>query len=137
MSSELAFTIKKNLKHLRKQKHITQREAAQIFGISYSAYGKYENNTPVQPTLEILIRIADYYGVSLDELIDRDHKRTENDAQQKQTSIFDKFQESYESMSLPDKMVVDKFLEEAFAKWRASEPSASEESEQEEQEGSV
>lgn len=130
MSSELAFTIKKNLKHLRKQKHITQREAAQIFGISYSAYGKYENNTPVQPTLEILIRIADYYGVSLDELIDRD-RSTENGAQKKEASIFDKFQESYESMSLSDKMVVDKFLEEAFAKWRASEPSASEESEQE------
>lgn len=130
MSSELAFTIKKNLKHLRKQKHITQREAAQIFGISYSAYGKYENNTPVQPTLEILIRIADYYGVSLDELIDRD-RSTENGTQKKEASIFDKFQESYESMSLPDKMVVDKFLEEAFAKWRASETSTSEESEQE------
>ena len=59
------------LKELRINNNITQIEAAKIANCSQSNYSKYELNK-LNPDLNTLIRLANYYNVSLDYLCDRD-----------------------------------------------------------------
>ncbi len=54
----------------RKSEHLTQREVAIYCDITETAYQNYERMTR-EPKLEILIRIADFYKVSLDYLTGR------------------------------------------------------------------
>ena len=55
---------------LRKEKGISQSFAAKEINVSYRAYQKYEYEES-EPKLSIAIRIADFYGVSLDYLAGR------------------------------------------------------------------
>ena len=63
------FALK--LKTLRKQHNITQKQVAEIIGVSIRACGKYEAGD-IQPTLPILLALADYFQVPLDYLVGRD-----------------------------------------------------------------
>lgn len=63
--------IIKNLKFLRKENKKTQDEVARILNLSTAAYGRYEVGNR-EPNLESLIKLADYYQVSLDYLVGRD-----------------------------------------------------------------
>ena len=66
------MTISKALKKLRRAKMLTQSEAAEQLGISLSTYQKYERDkNSIIPSLEMLLRIADFYGVSTDFLLGR------------------------------------------------------------------
>ena len=58
------------LKELRKEKKKTQEEIASVLNLSTAAYGRYEVGNR-EPTLETLIKLADYYSVSLDYLVGR------------------------------------------------------------------
>lgn len=60
-----------NLKVLRKNEGLTQKELAQKLNIATNTYGGYELGTS-EPTIETLIKLADYYNVSVDYLIGRD-----------------------------------------------------------------
>lgn len=61
------------LKELRQQKHLTQQELAKILDINLSSYQKYERpNNTIKPSIESLIKIADFYGVSTDYLLGRE-----------------------------------------------------------------
>lgn len=64
------------LKQLRREKSITQKQLSDIIGVETSSIGKYEGKSSVMPSIEILIRIANYFDVSVDYLIGRtDEKR--------------------------------------------------------------
>ena len=56
---------------LRKEFEYTQREAAQMLGISQPSYIRYENGTS-QPNLQTLAKIADIFDVSVDYLLGRE-----------------------------------------------------------------
>ncbi len=58
------------LKECRKQKHLTQAQVAVFCDITEKAYQNYELMTR-QPKLDILVKIADLYDVSLDYLVGR------------------------------------------------------------------
>ncbi len=61
------------LKELRKANKITQEQLAEIIGVERSSIGKYESPTkPVMPSPDIITRIADYFNVSVDYLLDRE-----------------------------------------------------------------
>lgn len=62
--------LAEQLKKLRKEKGLTQMQVAIQCDITEKAYQNYELKTR-EPRLEILIRIADFYGVSLDYLTGR------------------------------------------------------------------
>ena len=62
------------LKLLRKSKGFTQREIAALLQVDRSAYACYEIGKS-QPDLSGLIVLADFYGVSLDELLGRRDNR--------------------------------------------------------------
>ena len=60
----------KKLKEFRISYNLTQTELATKLFISRVNYTRYENGK-VRPDYETLIKIADFYDVSLDELFDR------------------------------------------------------------------
>lgn len=63
------------LKRLRKQKGYTQQEVATELSIGQTSVANYENGTRI-PDLSMCIRIADFYGVSLDQLVGRESPQT-------------------------------------------------------------
>ncbi|AAO36644.1 transcriptional regulator (endogenous virus) [Clostridium phage phiCTC2B] len=58
----------KKIKSLRKDNKITQEELAIKIGVSTSMVGMYETDAR-KPSYEVLIKIADYFKVSLDYLL--------------------------------------------------------------------
>lgn len=56
------------LKQLRKNHNLTQKELGLHIGLSKAVISKYENGIGY-PTLDMLIRIADYFGVTTDYLL--------------------------------------------------------------------
>ena len=64
------------LKELRETKNMKQREIASIIGVTQRTYSNYETGTR-EPDIETLIRIADYYGISLDMLTGRYKRNSE------------------------------------------------------------
>ena len=64
------MNLGKKLKELRLNHKLTQDSLASLLQISRVNYTRYENNK-VRPDYETLIKIADYYDISLDELFDR------------------------------------------------------------------
>jgi transcriptional regulator with XRE-family HTH domain len=63
--------IGSNLKLLRKRLKRSQEEVALDLGLTRSSYSGYENGV-AQPAIESLIAFADYYKVSVDELLRKD-----------------------------------------------------------------
>lgn len=73
------------LKMLRKKADITQEELAKILGVERSSIGKYEASGVI-PSHNILIAIADYFGVSVDYLLGR--TETEKPDESKARELF-------------------------------------------------
>ncbi len=70
--------IGSKIKALRKQQHLTQKKLAEhlhVFG--KSTISNYENGYS-QPDYEILVRIADFFDVSVDYLLSRTENRRMN-----------------------------------------------------------
>lgn len=59
------------LRNLRVQKGVNQDQAAEACGMSRIALARYETGTRV-PRAEMVSRLADYYGVSVDYILGRD-----------------------------------------------------------------
>lgn len=59
------------LRNLRKKRKMTQENLAEIFHISQTSVSKYERGEAV-PDLETVVKMADYFGVSVDEFIIRE-----------------------------------------------------------------
>ena len=62
------FKLAENLQLLRKQKGKTQEELAEIFGVSSQSISKWELGINC-PDIMLLPKLADYYRVSIDELL--------------------------------------------------------------------
>ncbi len=69
--------LAKRLKQCRKEKGYTQYEVAIYCNITEKAYQNYELMTR-EPKIEILIKIADIFDVSLDYLVGRTDKKELN-----------------------------------------------------------
>lgn len=60
----------KNLRGIREDRDIRQNEIAKVLNVSQNTYSQYETGV-ISLTAEVLIKLADYYGVSIDYLLDR------------------------------------------------------------------
>lgn len=58
------------LAKLRDSRNLSQKEVAKEFGVVVRAYQRYEYGER-EPQLSVLIRMADFYGVSIDYLAGR------------------------------------------------------------------
>ena len=59
------------LKEIRKSKNISQEQAANSLGISVRAYQNYEYEQR-EPNIEMINKLADFYGVTTDYLLGRE-----------------------------------------------------------------
>ena len=66
-----------NLLSLRKQKGLTQKDLAEHLGISRQAYANYESGSR-EPDIATLKQLADFFDVSVDCLLGKTEKPTEN-----------------------------------------------------------
>ena len=57
-------------KTLRKQRNLTQEQAAEFLGVSSQAISKWETNSTF-PDISLLPIIADFFNVSIDYLLER------------------------------------------------------------------
>ena len=60
----------KNLRSIREDKDIRQREVADYLHISQNTYSQYETGV-IALTADVLLRLAAYYDCSVDFLLDR------------------------------------------------------------------
>lgn len=60
--------ISKNIKHLRQEKNITQDSLAEMLCISRQAVSSWENDR-TQPDVDMLERLSEVFGVSIEEII--------------------------------------------------------------------
>ncbi len=63
------MAIGKNIKRLRQNKGVTQEQLASALCLSGQAVSKWENETAL-PDITLLPKLADYFGVTIDELMD-------------------------------------------------------------------
>ena len=78
---------------LRKEKHVSQRELGNLLGISDAAYGRYERGI-AEPNVESLIKLADFYNVSIDYLVGRSDIRNVDELAKKIVSLSDEEKQS-------------------------------------------
>lgn len=62
------------LKEIRAKRNLTQQQVADHIGCSSVVYSRYENGIR-QPSIEVLLRLADLFGVTVDELLGRPEER--------------------------------------------------------------
>ena len=60
----------KNLRGIREDNYIKQKDIAKMLNVSQNTYSQYETGV-ISLTAEILIKLSDYYKVSIDYLLDR------------------------------------------------------------------
>ena len=64
------MALESRLKQLRRERKLTQIAVQMQTGIEQALISKFESGERVPPT-ETLIRLADFYGVSMDYLVGR------------------------------------------------------------------
>ena len=67
---EVRSVLFPRIKDMRDDSDLAQKEIAAILGISQTVYSRYERGYQTIP-LEHLIKLADYYQVSIDYLVGR------------------------------------------------------------------
>lgn len=72
------------LKELRKEKEITQEQAAEYFGVAGRTISRWETGSNM-PDLSMLIEIAAFYNVEVSEIIDGERKSETMDNKMKET----------------------------------------------------
>ena len=65
------------LKLLRQKKNVLQKDVAEAINVSRTTYVKYENGDS-EPSHKILIKLAEYYNVSIDYLLNKTNSRNYN-----------------------------------------------------------
>ena len=68
--------LNENIKRLRKERDITQETLADFLGISFQSVSKWERNESL-PDITLVPAIANYFGVTIDELMGNDKIKAE------------------------------------------------------------
>ncbi len=67
------MTIGEKIKALRQKNDVTQEKLAEYLNITYQSVSKWENNNAL-PDITLVVPIANFFGISIDELFDRDRE---------------------------------------------------------------
>ena len=68
------MSINTALKQARLNNKSTQKQIADMLGIAEVSYRRYEINQR-KPSIDVLIKLANFYNISLDELVGRKFPR--------------------------------------------------------------
>ena len=61
------------LKELRKEKQLTQEQLAEVFGVTNRSVSRWENGVNM-PDFDLVIEIAKYYDISIEEFLDGERR---------------------------------------------------------------
>ncbi len=67
--------LNENLKKLRTAQKISQSDLAKLLGVTKQCVSNWENDN-IQPSVDMLIKIANYFSVSTDYLLGLETKKT-------------------------------------------------------------
>ena len=62
--------LSNKLKQLRNERSLTQEDICRVLNVSKNCYASYEQGR-TEPNISMLIKLADIFSVSVDELVDR------------------------------------------------------------------
>ncbi|MBQ7120722.1 MAG: helix-turn-helix transcriptional regulator [Clostridia bacterium] len=74
----MEINIGNKIKELRKKRKITQEQLAECIGVSFQAVSKWENNIAL-PDITLVPVLAQFFGVSTDELFSYDSTEKDNE----------------------------------------------------------
>ena len=74
------------LKELRQKHNLTQKNVAEKIGTNRANYNRYELENG-EPDVKTLIKLADFYKVSLDEIVGREYSNTLDKSKLNETEI--------------------------------------------------
>jgi len=77
----MGFMFAVRIKNLRQGKELTQVQLAEKLGVKKQSVSNWENDN-IMPSIEMLIRIADFFHVATDYLLGRDIPEQEAEAPQ-------------------------------------------------------
>lgn len=95
-----------NLKMLREKKGISQQTLADIFGISQQSVNNYENHE-TEPDIYMLMKLADYFEVSVDLLIGHTTKQNTN---ANEAELVEKYRLLTPSEQESIRMIIDNYI---------------------------
>lgn len=107
--------MKNNIKSLREEKGLTQKDCADKFDVTLRAWQTYEQGVS-EPKYELLCKIADMFNVSLDYLLGRTEVREMNTlpkdepTEEEVKSLENQIVESYTQMSVETRRACIKAL---------------------------
>ena len=108
-------SISERLKDLRVEKKLNLEELAELTGISKSALGSYELDTPREMNHKNLIALADFYEVSVDYLLGRTENRSLPNAPLSELRLSDATVELLKSGSINNRLLCELVTHEKFA----------------------
>ncbi len=82
--------FKNNLLSLRNETKLSQQEFGKMFGIKQGTYCNYEKGI-TEPSIEVMIRIADHFKVSLDYIFNRPFSNNLGHLTENQSNFFKTF----------------------------------------------
>ena len=63
--------LDKRIKQLRKKAGLSQQKLAEKSGLSYTVITKIEQGVAKRPSIQTMVKLANAFGISLDELMGR------------------------------------------------------------------
>lgn len=111
------------LKEIRMAKGISQLQAAKDLNLAPNVYGRYENGQR-EPSYIVLVALADYFGVSIDELLGRTPPDAEEKYKDDAWEIRDRLRTdpTYRSLFSAASKATPEHLKAATAMLKALEP---------------
>lgn len=67
--------LSERLRLLREERNLSQKGLVREMGLALNTYVRYERGER-EPAASVLVRMADFYGVTIDYLVGRSEKRT-------------------------------------------------------------
>ncbi|MDE5819121.1 MAG: helix-turn-helix domain-containing protein [Lachnospiraceae bacterium] len=68
------MTLNENIKQLRMAKNLSQVDLAKAIGVTKQSISNWENNY-IQPSIDMLIHLSEYFSVSTDYLLGLDQRK--------------------------------------------------------------
>ncbi len=68
--------MKLRLRELREDNNFSQKDIAKVLNCTQGAYSRYETGSRL-PTVRVVVKLADFYGVRVNYLLGLDDVRTE------------------------------------------------------------
>lgn len=91
MKADVKFCLAKRLKELREEKKISQKALASTLSISASTVACWEIETR-EPSLQALVDLSEYFGVTIDYLLGNSDERQVNRAEPPAREEFTQFE---------------------------------------------